>query len=180
MVNTKLLKTGGIYRISYANWITNERPIVYVIWSGPLKLHGISLNSRSLSSLDIIRFVNYIKNSKKILGFYKYSGRILYRIIRGYYGDLIRKGYRTYRQSAIVGFSLVNYGTTPKEYYTQFEMAHNSQYLYNQSKWDPTLQRINWTNRGSAFVPPKKPIIYNPQTPKIIKKEEDNGNTTTK
>ena len=171
MVNTKLLKTGGIYRISYANWITNERPIVYVIWSGPIKLHGISLNSKSLSSLDIIHFVNYIKNSKKILGFYKYNGRILYRIIRSYYSDIVRKAYRTYKQNGIVGFTLVNYGTTPKQYYTQYETAHTSQYLYNQSKWDMTLQKINNGNRGTVFVPSKAPILYNPQTPKIIKKE---------
>lgn len=172
MVNYKLLRNGAIYRISYSTWITNERPIVYLIYASPFKLHGLSLNGPNISTLDIKRFAYFLKLARKTKNWSSFNGRIVYRILKTYFRDLVKKTYRTYIVRNVAGYSLVNTGTVPKEQFTSYETAHQNAFLYNQSKLDTKLQELNRDSK-SGYIPPKKPNIYNPQVSvPIIQKDK--------
>ncbi len=167
MVNYKLLRNGAIYRISYSTWITNERPIIFLIYASPFKLHSLSLNGPNVSTLDIKRFAYFLKLAKRTKNWSSFSGRVVYRVLKTYFRDLVKKTYRTYIVRNVAGYSLVNTGTIPSQQFTSYETAHQNSFLYNQSKLDTKLQGLNRDSK-SGYIPPKKPNIYNPQIAKVI------------
>lgn len=162
MVNYKLLRNGGVYRLSYSTWVSNERPIVYLVHASPYKLHALSLNGPTVSTLDVKRFSYFVKLARATRGWETYSGRVVYRVLKTYFKELVRKTYRTYLTRNVLGYSLVNTGTVNPSTYTSYETAHTNYFLYNQSKLDLKLQELN-RNTRSGYTPPKKPNVYNPQ-----------------
>jgi hypothetical protein len=163
MVKNNLLRTGGIYRIIYSSWKTQERPISFILYSGPSKIHALNINAKSMSILDIRKFTVFIKRMKNIKGIEKYTGRILYRILKKYFPDIIKKTYRTYRTSNVLGFSLVSTGIIPPSFYTEYEKSYYNKFIYDQSKYDLLLRTFNYESK-TGYTPPKKPNIYNPQS----------------
>ena len=173
MVNNKLLKTGGIYRLIYTSWKTQERPISFIIYSGPTKIHALNVNSKEMSITDIKKFALFIKKMKAINGVEKYTGRILYNILKKYFPDIVRKTYRTYMKSKLIGFSLVSTGIISPDLYTEYEKSYYNKFIYEQSKFDIALRTLNYDTK-TGYTPPKKPNIYNPQPePKIITEKEN-------
>jgi hypothetical protein len=142
MVNNKLLKTGGIYRLIYTSWKSQERPISFIIYSGPFKIHALNINSKKLSILDIKKFAFFIKKMKAIKGVEKYTGRVLYSILKKYFPDIVRKTYRTYTPSHVLGFSLVSTGIISPDLYTEYEKSYFNKFIYEQSKYDIALRTL--------------------------------------
>jgi hypothetical protein len=172
MVKNNLLRTGGIYRLIYTTWKSQERPISFILYSGPTKIHALNINAKSMSVLDIRKFVIFVKRMKSLKGIEKYTGRILYRILKRYFPDIIKKTYRTYLPSNVLGFSLVSTGIIPIELYTEYEKSHFNKFIYEQSKYDSLLRTFNFESK-TGYVPPKKPNIYNPQTNITLKNESE-------
>lgn len=168
MVNYKLLRNGGVYRLSYTTWVTNEKPIVYLIHASPYKLHALSLNGPNVSTLDVKRFAYFVKLARSTKNWSTFTGRVVYRVLKTYFRDLVKKTYRTYVTRNVVGYSLVNTGTVDPTLYTSYEKSYQSSYLYNQSRLDTKLQELNRSTR-TQYVPPKKPNVYNPQTPTVVR-----------
>ena len=179
MVNNKLLKTGGIYRLIYTTWKTQERPISFILYSGPSKIHALNINSKTMSILDIKKFAFFIKKMKAIKGVEKYTGRILYNILKKYFPDVIRKTYRTYVQSHVIGFSLVSTGIISPDLFTEYEKSYYNKLIYEQSKYDITLRTLNYDTK-TGYTPPKKPNIYNPQPEVKITTAKENINNIIK
>jgi hypothetical protein len=179
MVNNKLLKTGGIYRLIYTTWKSQERPISFIIYSGPFKIHALNINSKKLSILDIKKFAFFIKKMKAIKGVEKYTGRVLYSILKKYFPDIVRKTYRTYTPSHVLGFSLVSTGIISPDLYTEYEKSYFNKFIYEQSKYDIALRTLN-SDSKTGYVPPKKPNIYNPQPEVKIVTQKENINNIIK
>lgn len=172
MIKNKLLRTGGIYRIIYTTWKTQERPISFILYSGPNKIHALNINAKSMSILDIRKFVIFVNRMKKIKGVEKYNGRILYSILRKYFPDIIRKTYRTYTTSNVLGFSLVSTGIIPSQFYTEYEKNYYNKFIYNQSQFDTLLKVFNLESK-TKYTPPPKPTLYNPQDQIKVKLESE-------
>lgn len=162
MIKNKLLRTGGIYRIIYTTWKTQERPISFILYSGPNKIHALNINSKSMSILDIRKFVTFVRRMKNIKGVEKFTGRVLYAILKRYFPDIIRKTYRTYTTSHVLGFSLVSTGIIPSEFFTDYEKSYYNKFIYNQSQFDTLLKVFNNESK-TKYTPPAKPTLYNPQ-----------------
>lgn len=156
----------------YRTWKTQERPISFILYSGPNKIHALNINSKSMSILEIRKFVTFVKRMKTIKGVEKYTGRVLYAILKKYFPDIIRKTYRTYVTSNVLGFSLVNTGIVPPDIYTEYEKSYFNKLIYNQSQFDPLLRNFNNESR-TKYTPPAKPALYNPQE-EIKVRVEDN------
>ena len=62
----KILRKGAIYRINYTQWKTNIRPIIFVLYAGPMKVHALSINSPFLNARDRMIFINFLKKMLKI------------------------------------------------------------------------------------------------------------------
>lgn len=176
MIKNKLLRTGGVYRLIYTSWKTQERPISFILYSGPNKIHALNLNSKSMSILDIRKFVTFIKRMRGIRGVEKYTGRVIYSILKKYFPDIIRKTYRTYTTSHVIGFSLVNTGIVPSEIYTEYEKTYFNKLIYNQSQFDPLLRTLN-NESHTKYTPPAKPTLYNPQEEIKVTVEHDRKQT---
>ena len=170
MIKNKLLRTGGIYRIIYTSWKTQERPISFILYSGPNKIHALNINAKSMSILEIRKFVVFVNRMKKIKGVEKYTGRVLYSILKKYFPDIIRKTYRTYSTSNVLGFSLVSTGIIAPEFYTEYEKSYYNKFIYNQSQFDTLLKTFNYESK-TKYVPPPKPKLYNPQEETKVKIE---------
>lgn len=156
----------------YRTWKTQERPISFILYSGPTKIHALNINSKSMSILDIRKFVTFVKRMKTIRGVEKYTGRVLYSILKKYFPDIIRKTYRTYMNSNVLGFSLVNTGIVPPDIYTEYEKSYFNKLIYNQSQFDPLLRNFNNESR-TKYIPPTKPALYNPQEEIKVRVEND-------
>jgi hypothetical protein len=172
MIKNKLLRTGGIYRIIYTTWKTQERPISFVLYSGPSKIHALNINAKNMSILDIRKFVTFVKRMKNIKGVEKYTGRVLYSILRKYFPDIIRKTYRTYSTSNVLGFSLVSTGIIPPQFYTDYERSYYNKFIYNQAQFDTLLKVFNFESK-TKYTPPPKPTLYNPQQEIKVKLESE-------
>jgi hypothetical protein len=172
MIKNNLLRTGGIYRIIYTTWKTQERPISFILYSGPSKIHALNINAKNMSILDIRKFVTFVKRMKNIRGVEKYTGRVLYSILRKYFPDIIRKTYRTYSTSNVLGFSLVSTGIIPPQFYTDYERSYYNKFIYNQAQFDTLLKVFNFESK-TKYTPPPKPTLYNPQQEIKVKLEDE-------
>ena len=156
----------------YRTWKTQERPVSFILYSGPAKIHALNINSKSMSILDIRKFVTFVKRMKAIKGVEKYTGRILYSILKKYFPDIIRKTYRTYATSNVLGFSLVSTGIIDPSLYTDYEKSYFNKFIYGQSQFDTLLKTFNYES-NTKYTPPAKPNIYNPQEEIKVKVENN-------
>jgi hypothetical protein len=179
MIKNKLLRTGGVYRIIYTTWKTQERPISFILYSGPSKIHALNINSKTMSILDIRKFIVFVNRMKKINGVEKYTGRVLYSILKRYFPDIIRKTYRTYNTSNVLGFSLVSTGIIPSQFYTDYEKNYYNKFIYNQSQFDTLLKTFNYESK-TKYTPPSKPTLYNPQEEIKVKLEGERNSIAKK
>ena len=156
----------------YRTWKTQERPVSFILYSGPTKIHALNINSKSMSILDIRKFVTFVKRMKAIKGVEKYTGRILYSILKKYFPDIIRKTYRTYATPNVLGFSLVSTGIIDPSFYTDYEKSYFNKFIYGQSQFDTLLKTFNYES-NTKYTPPAKPNIYNPQEEIKVKVENN-------
>lgn len=170
--NFKLLRRGAIYRISYAAWHTQMSPISFILYPGSLKVHALVLNAPSMSAAEQMIFARFIKKMSVIPGIENYSGRILYRILRMYYPNIVRKAYRTYFTSLITKQSLVSYGIVPQKLFTDLEFKISDKTLFKQASKTSLMQiittftgtQIKDVNLGMAqTLPFAKPVVTAPQ-----------------
>ena len=166
-----ILKRGAIYRIMYSTWKTNPRPVVFILYSSPFKVHALSLNSPEMTVLDAQNFSKFIIRMKTIKGIENWSGRILYRILRQYFPNIVRKGYRTFITSNIGQLSLVSTGIIPADQFTGYEKSSYNENLRRDANLNPLIRTIINTTKTTAPKPPppKKAPFYVP--PNIIKEE---------
>lgn len=167
----KLLRKGAMYRIVYTTWKTNPRPVIFVLYSGPTKVHALSINSPNMSIIDARNFALFVKKMKAIKGVEGWTGRILYNTLRTYFSDIVRKSYRTFKTSNIAGMTLVSTGIIKEDIFTDYELSFKNDMLYNASQNDIHLRTVN-NLTGTKYVPEKKPPLYVPQNVVIPKKEE--------
>jgi hypothetical protein len=165
-----LLRRGAIYRIVYTSWKTNPRPIIFILYSGPTKVHALSINSPSLSAMDARRFSYFVQKMKAIKGVEGWTGRVLYNTLRTYFPDVVRKSYRTFKTGNIAGMTLVSTGIIKKEIFTDYELSFRNSMLYNASQNDVYLRTLN-NLTGTGYKPPAAPPLYNPQKVVIPEKE---------
>ena len=156
----------------YRTWKTQERPVSFILYSGPTKIHALNINSKSMSILDIRKFVTFVKRMKGIKGVEKYTGRVLYSILKKYFPDIIRKTYRTYATPNILGFSLVSTGIIDPSLYTDYEKSYFNKFIYGQSQFDTLLKTFNYES-NTKYTPPTKPNLYNPQEEIKVKVENN-------
>jgi hypothetical protein len=179
MIKNKLLRTGGVYRIIYTTWKTQERPISFILYSGPSKIHALNINAKNMSILDVRKFVTFVKRMKNIKGVEKYTGRVLFSILKKYFPDIIKKTYRTYNTSNVLGFSLVSTGIIPAQFYTDYEKNYYNKFIYNQSQFDTLLKTFNYESK-TKYTPPPKPTLYNPQEEIKVKLEGERNSIAKK
>lgn len=174
MANPRLLKKGGIYRVNYSLWKTNPRPIIFIIYPGISKVHALSLNAPGITRIDTLAFINFIKKMKAIKNSHLYSPRLLYRILRQYFPNLVRKTYRTFFTASLGIFSLVSYGISKEEDYSDYEKAYYNKALYNEAKMSllgRTLEAL--LPQEVKYTPAPKMPTYTLEQENIKKQNEE-------
>lgn len=166
-----LLRRGAIYRIMYSTWKTNPRPVVFVLYSSPFKVHALSLNAPNMTVLDAQNFSKFILRMKTIKGVENWSGRILYRILRQYFPSIVQKSYRTFITMNIGQMSLVSTGIIPVDQFTGYEKSSYNENLQRDAKNNLIIRNILNTTKTTAPkpIPIKKAPFYVP--PNIIREE---------
>lgn len=143
------LRVGSIYRVYYAQWKTNIKPVIFVLYPGINKIHALNLAATQLSSIQRTQLVMIIKRLSKVEATRKYPGYILYRIFRRYAPDAIRNSYRTYFRANMVSQYLVNYGLNKAEDFSELELQLQSKYLAREVKYDFFIKTMNmYTGQG--------------------------------
>lgn len=179
MANPRLLKKGGIYRINYALWKTNPRPIIFVIYPGISKVHALSINAPGVTRIDALAFTNFIKKMRVIKNSHLYSPRIMYRILRQYFPSLVRKTYRTFFTASLGAFSLISYGIARKEDFSDFEMASYNRAMYTEGSNSITGRTLNNLVPGNKYIPQPKMPVYTPQQVQTQKQTQEEQKTTS-
>lgn len=176
-MNFRLLRKFCIYRIQYYSFVTNPRPLIFVLYAGAFKVHALSINAPTMSTIDIMQFVGFIRKMRAIGNIDTYTPRVMYRILRTYYPNIVRKTYRTYFTSNIGAIALISYGLLrDKSLVTDYEIAAYNKSLMVDGNNITTARIINFST-GTKYVPaPKAPIYQPPKSdttsdPKNITKE---------
>lgn len=186
-MNFRLLRKFCIYRIQYYTPKTNFRPLVFVLYAGAFKVHALSINAPAMSTIDVMQFVGFIRKMRTITNIDNYTPRVMYRILRTYYPNIVRKTYRTYFTANIGAIALISYGLLrDKTLVTDYEIAAYNKSLMVDGNNIATARIVNYST-GTKYVPaPKAPIYQPPKTdivsdPKnIVTPKENNSNTTDK
>lgn len=167
--NFKLLRRGAIYRINYTAFKTVPAPISFILYPGTLKVHAMCLNDPRMSLSEQMIFARFIKKMKSIPGVENYTGRMLYRIVKLYYPNIVRKSYRTYFTAKINNHSLLSYGIVPDTVFTDAEFSISNKNLYTDAS-RKLLTKILSTFTGTVIEKDKignrpKPAFYTPKPP---------------
>jgi hypothetical protein len=187
MASFQLLQRGGIYRVVYSQWKTNPRPIIFVLHASPFKVHALSINAPGIGPADAVIFAQFINKMKRIRGVENWSGRVLYRILKTYFPNIVRKTYRTFISSYIGAISLVSTGILPPELFTSYAKSAYNEMLYRDAGFNQIFRIVSQRTGGAAqkpdpkkapfYVPPQKPQApqenKNIQEPRTIENEVD-------
>ena len=181
-----MLKTGGIYAFHYQFWKHNLRVTAFILHGGLTKVHALNLSAKELSTANRLKLVFIIKRLASVDASSKYSGVVLYRILRKYAPNAIKQCYRTYHTSGVKKYSLVNYGLNKEEDYTDVEKMGYSRDGYNEAKNRFVVTMLNtFTRKGyegndvtTQFAKPRLEDITKTDTEVEEAKEEvvDNSN----
>jgi hypothetical protein len=159
----KVLRKGAIYRINYTQWKTNIRPIIFVLYAGPMKVHALSINSPFLTAKDRMTFIFFLKKMLKIRGSENYRGSLLYKIIKTYIRDVVKKSYRTYKTMYINKIALVSRGIVSEKYFTDLEYNMIDPILYNEANNQPFMRTFKFFNQKNTVPKNKVNPIYKPK-----------------
>jgi hypothetical protein len=184
-MNFRLLRKFCIYRIQYFTPKTNFRPLIFVLYAGAFKVHALSINAPAMSTIDVMQFVSFIRRMRTISNIDDYTSRVMYRILRSYYPNIVRKTYRTYFTTNIGAIALISYGLLKdKSLLTPYELAAYNKSLLVDGNNIPTARIIN-ISTGTKYTPaPKAPIYQPPKTditndPKnVTQTKEETAKTT--
>ena len=159
----KILRKGAIYRINYTQWKTNIRPIIFVLYAGPMKVHALSINSPFLNVKDRMVFIAFLKKMIKIKGSENYRGSLLYKIIKTYIREVVRKSYRTYKTMYINKVALVSKGIVPEKYFTDLEYNMIDPVLYNEANNQPFMRTFKFFTKGNSIPKKKVNPLFKPK-----------------
>lgn len=171
------LRTGAIYSLSYARWVTNKKIYAFILWPGGgyTKTHLLNISAKQLNILDRTKIIRTIVRISKIPSSNKYNGRILYKIFKTYLPNEIKKCYRTFFTYAITNIALLNYGLNKEEDFSELELANQDKILYEQAQRDFQIKAINmYSGRGYKMEETKKTIAGDNSD--LIKDEEGGSN----
>lgn len=124
--------SGTICRIYYSGFKTTVAPICFVIYSGlGDKVHCLYLNSPTVSTLDMVKFLSTIKVLAKTNQ--KIHPRVLYRIFKQYNRNFVKNAYRTLFRSKIKQAAIISYGLADPKKFSEINKARQDLGLYNQA-----------------------------------------------
>jgi len=133
----KVLRPFCIYRIVYQGKApTNPAPIVFPIYISRTggKMHALVLNSPDMNMFDITAFVRFIKKMRAVKNIDNYSGVTMYKILKVYLTQIVRKCYRTYFVLGVKRFALLSTGLVPDSKFTQLEKELSDANLFVEAK----------------------------------------------
>lgn len=159
----KVLRKGAIYRINYTQWKTNIRPIIFVLYAGPMKVHALSINSPFLNTKDRMIFIAFLKKMLKIKNAENYRGSLLYKIIKTYIKDVVKKSYRTYKTMYINKIALVSRGLISEKNFTDLEYNMIDPILYNEANNQPFMRSFRFFTKGNVIPKNKVNPLYEPK-----------------
>lgn len=159
----KVLRKGAIYRINYTQWKTNIRPIIFVLYAGPMKVHALSINSPFLNTKDRMVFIAFLKKMLKIQNAENYRGSLLYKIIKTYIREVVKKSYRTYKTMYINKIALVSRGIVSEKNFTDLEYNMIDPVLYNEANNQPFMRSFRFFTKGNVIPKNKVNPLYEPK-----------------
>lgn len=144
-----LLKIGAIYSLRYQRWQTNYKIYAFILWpgGGATKTHLLNIGAIQLNVIDRARIVRTIVRLSRIPQATKYNGRLLYKILKRYLPNQIRKCYRTFFTNFITHAALINFGLNNPEDFSEMELGGQSKELYLQAQRDYQVKAINWHSK---------------------------------
>lgn len=167
----KLLRPGCIYRVIYRSPIgggTNPAPIIFPIYVGPAgsKVHALVLNHPRWTMSNTVHFVRFLRKMKNVPNVENFSGRLLYRILRSYFPNIVRHSYRTYFRIGLIRYALISSGYVPQDLLTDLEKELSDPNLYVQARSKLITRSIlAFTGTGLDHDQMSKPRFYEPPTP---------------
>lgn len=156
----QVLQRGAIYRIVYNRWHTVPRPIAFILYSSPFKVHALALNDPRMSPSDAVNFSRFIIKMKAIPNVETWGGRVLYRILKTYFPDIIRKCYRTYTSVYVGQISLVSSGILPSDSFSGYEKSSYNENLYRDASYNQIFRIIS--QRTKTATPKPLPVAKAP------------------
>jgi hypothetical protein len=146
-----ILRTGAIYTIFYQRWKTNYKIYLFCLWpgGGMTKTHGLNLGANQLNIMERAKIVRTIVRLSQIPQSTKYNGRLLYKILKTYLPNEIKKCYRTYFTNYIQKAALINYGLNKEEEFSDLELNGQAKDLYEKAQRDFQVKAMNlYSKRG--------------------------------
>lgn len=145
---------GTIYKMSmYRNWKNDPAPLIYVMYSGPMRFtktsghytDGINLNYLSVQDKMWLARTIYLMRK----GGQQMNGRLFYRFLKTQRPNIVRTAYRRYHTSMINKPRLVSAGITNLDKLV---------YPYN----DPFIQRLNESISPTELRATGVQVAYSP------------------
>lgn len=159
----KILRKGAIYRINYTQWKTNIRPIIFVLYAGPMKVHALSINSPFLDAKDRMIFIDFLKKMIRVKNSENYRGSLLYKIIKTYIREVVKKSYRTYKTMYINKIALISKGIVSEKNFTDLEYNMIDPILYNEANNQPFMRSFRFFTKGNVIQKNKVNPLYKPK-----------------
>jgi hypothetical protein len=128
-----------------------------------MKVHALSINSPFLTAKDRMTFIFFLKKMLKIRGSENYRGSLLYKIIKTYIRDVVKKSYRTYKTMYINKIALVSRGIVSEKYFTDLEYNMIDPILYNEANNQPFMRTFKFFNQKNTVPKNKVNPIYKPK-----------------
>lgn len=170
----RLLRPYAFYKITYRGKApTQYSPVLFVIYvpnmgGAPNKVHSLTL--ANASTMEVMRFVGFIRKMKKIPDSWKYPGRAMYRLLRTYYPDLVRKYYRTHFSThpvygGVQSVALISSGIIPREEISNMELSLQNRSIASMANRHILLKtlgmltgtKIDPARIGTRMPPPPPP-----------------------
>ncbi len=172
---------GAIYRLVYTNWHTVPRPIAFILHSSPFKVHALALNDPRMGPSDAVEFSRFLIKMKAIPNVETWGGRVLYRILKTYFPNIVRKTYRTYTSAFIGQISLVSSGILPQDAFTGYEKSAYNENLYRDASFNQIFRIVSQrtktgvprpapVSKAPFYVPPSNAVKPQPRVVNVVQK----------
>jgi len=143
----RVMRAFAIYRIVYHGIApSNPAPIVFPIYISRAggKMHALVLNPQNMNIFDVTGFVRFIKRMRTIPNIERYTGVTMYKILKTYQMNLIRKCYRTYFAVGVKRFALLSTGLVPDKLFTDLEKELSDVNLFLDSKARAVVKALSF------------------------------------
>ena len=163
-----LIPTGCVAALRYTHWRHNQKIYAFILYSGAMtdRIHALNLAALELNAAERAKLVRTIIRLSKVPAASMLTGRMLYMIFKKYHPQEVKKCYRTYLFSRVVGYSIAAPGLNKAEDVKPEKIGKPDPVLANQARADIILRALHLhSQRPSALAKVKAMFAGTPTKP---------------